>query len=248
MSKKIYLYGNWKMNMTAAETEEFFKNFNYASDDKVDIAVFPPFTSIWAAHKAAGSGVHIGAQNCYVEPKGAFTGEVAIGMLKECGVSHVILGHSERRHIFGESDELVAKKVKACLDNDLVPVFCYGEKLEEREAGKTFDVMERQIKAALNGLTPEEISKIIYAYEPVWAIGTGKAATSAQAEEVCAWSKKLINEIAGKDVKPVVLYGGSVKPNNSKELLSMDAIDGALVGGASLKPDTFIEIYNAYAK
>ncbi|MBQ3627386.1 MAG: triose-phosphate isomerase [Synergistaceae bacterium] len=248
MSKKIYLYGNWKMNMTVAETEEFFKNFNYKSDDKIDIAVFPTFTSLHAARKAANDGVHIGAQNCYFEAKGAFTGEISISMLKECGVTHVILGHSERRHILGESDELVAKKVKACLDNGLVPVFCYGEMLDEREAGKTFDVMDRQIRAALKDLNAEEISKIIYAYEPVWAIGTGKAATSAQAEEVCAWSKKLINEIAGKDVKPVVLYGGSVKPSNSKELLSMDAIDGALVGGASLKPDTFIEIYNAYAK
>lgn len=249
MSKKIYLYGNWKMNMTAAETENFFKNFNESSNENLDIAVFPPFTSLWAANSAnKNKNIKIGAQNVYFEPKGAFTGEISIAMLKECGVKCVILGHSERRHILGESDELVAKKVKACIENDLTPVFCYGETLEERESGKTFEVMERQVKAALNNLTPEEMAKIIYAYEPVWAIGTGKAATSEQAEEVCAWSKKLINEAAGKDIKPVVLYGGSVKGSNAKELLSMDAIDGALVGGASLKPDTFIEIYNAYAK
>lgn len=256
MAKKIYLYGNWKMNMTKAETEAFFKNYAaaiepFAGDAGLEVAVFPPFTSIWEAGYRAKELKHppiIGAQNCYYEPKGAFTGEVSIPMLKEQGVTHVILGHSERRHILGESDELIAKKVKACLDAGLVPVLCYGETLEEREEGNTFDVMGRQLCSALKGLTPEEIGRIIYAYEPVWAIGTGKTATPDQAQEVCAWSKKLINKEAGKDAASVVLYGGSVKGSNAKELLSMEAIDGALVGGASLKPESFIEIYAAYKK
>ncbi len=256
--KKIYLYGNWKMNMTKAETEAFFKGYEsaiapFASDfgTGLEVAVFPAFTSIWEAgyrSKDMKSRPIVGAQNCYFEAKGAFTGEVSIPMLKEQGVTHVILGHSERRHIFGESDELIAKKVKACLDAGLTPVLCYGETLDEREANKTFDVMDRQLRSALSGLSVEEMGKIIYAYEPVWAIGTGKTATPDQAQEVCAWSKKLIAKVAGKDIPTVVLYGGSVKGSNAKELLSMDAIDGALVGGASLKPDSFLEIYSAYKK
>ncbi len=254
--KKIYLYGNWKMNMTKAETEGFFKGYTAAVEPfapdlgtGLEVAVFPAFTSIWEAgyrSKDLKNKPIIGAQNCYYEPKGAFTGEVSIPMLKEQGVTHVILGHSERRHIFGESDELVGKKVKACLDAGLTPVLCYGETLEEREGNRTFEVMERQLRAAMKGLTPEEMGKVIYAYEPVWAIGTGKTATPAQAQEVCGWSKKLIAEVAGKDVAPVVLYGGSVKGSNAKELLSMESIDGALVGGASLKPESFLEIYGAY--
>ena len=256
--KKIHLYGNWKMNMTKAETEAFFKSYAAASAPfagdfgaGLEVAVFPPFTSIWEAAYRAKDQKHpplVGAQNCYFEPNGAFTGEVSIPMLKEQGVTHVILGHSERRHILGEGDELIAKKVKACLDEGLTPVLCYGETLEEREGNRTFEVMDRQLRSALSGLKPEQIGKIIYAYEPVWAIGTGKSATSEQAQEVCAWSKKLIAEIAGKDVSPAVLYGGSVKGANAKELLSMEAIDGALVGGASLKPETFLDIYAAYKK
>lgn len=244
MSKKIYLYGNWKMNMTAAETKKFFDEFAgvYKPASDLEVGVFSPFTSLWAlAEGAKKSGVVFGAQNVYFEAKGAFTGEISIPMLAEIGVTHVILGHSERRHIFGESDEMIAKKVKAVLDAGMIPVLCYGETLEEREAGNTFKVMERQLKSALSGLKPEEVAKIIYAYEPVWAIGTGKSATSEQAQEVCEWSRKLI-----ADEKVVILYGGSVKGSNAKELLSMKDIDGALVGGASLKPASFLEIYTAY--
>ncbi len=257
--KKIYLYGNWKMNMTRAETEAFFKAFTDASAPwasrlgrELEVAVFPPFTSIWAAREAAAhlkTPPIIGAQNVYFEPQGAFTGEVSIPMLKEAGVTHVILGHSERRHILGEGDELIAKKVKASLDAGLIPVLCYGETLEEREGGEAFSVMERQLRSALTGLSAEECARIVYAYEPVWAIGTGRSATSAQAQEVCAWSRKLVREIAQKgELGCVVLYGGSVKGANAKELLSMEDIDGALVGGASLKPETFLDIYGAYAK
>ncbi|MBQ3397191.1 MAG: triose-phosphate isomerase, partial [Synergistaceae bacterium] len=170
-----------------------------------------------------------------------FTGEISIPMLKEYDITHIIIGHSERRHIFLESDEVIAKKVKAVLDAGISPVLCYGETLEERESGNTFTVMERQLKSAISSLIPAEVNKIIYAYEPVWAIGTGKTATPDQAEEVCAWSRKLIG-----DDKVVILYGGSVKGSNAKELLSMKDIDGALVGGASLKPASFLEIYTAY--
>ncbi|MDR3264478.1 MAG: triose-phosphate isomerase [Synergistaceae bacterium] len=259
--KKIYLYGNWKMNLTRGETESFFGDFAAelassqalasAMGKTLEVAVFPPFTSLAAAGgaigKSGGAVPILGAQNAYFEPKGAFTGEVSLPMLKDAGCTHVILGHSERRAIFGESDELIAKKVKAALDAGFTPVFCYGETLSEREADKTFDVVSRQLRAALSGLSAPETEKIVYAYEPVWAIGTGKSATSAEAQEVCAFSKKLIQEQAGRSFSPVVLYGGSVKPDNSRELLSMDAIDGALVGGASLKADSFLRIYRAYA-
>jgi triosephosphate isomerase len=244
MSKKIYLYGNWKMNMTVAETKKFFDEFAgvYKPASDLEIGVFSPFTSLWAlADGAKKNNVVFGAQNVYFEEKGAFTGEVSIPMLKEIGVTHVILGHSERRHIFGEPDEMIAKKVKAVLDAGMIPVLCYGETLEEREGGNTFKVMERQLKSAIENLKPEEVAKIIYAYEPVWAIGTGKSATSAQAQEVCEWSRKLIG-----NNNVVILYGGSVKGSNAKELLSMKDIDGALVGGASLKPASFLEIYTAY--
>ena len=242
--KKIYLYGNWKMNMTVAETKKFFEDFApaYKKADDLEVGVFGPFTSLWAiAEGEKANGIIFGAENIYYEPKGAFTGEVSIPMIKETGATHVILGHSERRHIFLESDELVAKKTKAALDAGLIPVFCYGETLEERESGNTFNVMTRQLKAILDILSAEEIKKVIYAYEPVWAIGTGKSATSEQAQEVCEWSRKLIAQ-----PEAVILYGGSVKGSNAKELLSMKDIDGALVGGASLKPATFLEIYGAY--
>jgi triosephosphate isomerase len=253
--KKIYLYGNWKMNMNRGETEAFMKalavafasspELAAANGKTLEIAVFPPFTSIAAAKDASADvpSVNVGAQNVYFEPKGAFTGEISIPMLKDAGCTRVILGHSERRHIFGESDELIAKKVKAVLDAGLIPVLCYGETLEEREAGRTAEVVTRQLRTALAGLSFEALEKIVYAYEPVWAIGTGKSATSAEAQEVCADSKKLLAELAGKPVSVVVLYGGSVNADNAKELLSMSAIDGALVGGASLKVETFLQIY-----
>ncbi len=247
MSKKIYLYGNWKMNNTYSETEKFFAEFPgvyepLKSDSNLEVGIFAPFTSLWPLSQGAKKcGIVYGAQNVYYEPKGAFTGEISIPMLKEYDVTHIIIGHSERRHIFGESDELIAKKVKAVLDAGMTPVLCYGETLEERESGNTFAVMERQLKSAIKDLSPEETAKIIYAYEPVWAIGTGKTATPDQAEEVCGWSRKLIG-----NEKVVILYGGSVKGSNAKELLSMKDIDGALVGGASLKPESFLEIYTAY--
>lgn len=254
--KKIYLYGNWKMNMTCAETTHFFQTLGYTFvEDKLissalgrelEIAVFPPFTSLMAARIAKQVSVYYGAQNIYFEPKGAFTGEVSIPMLKELECTHVIVGHSERRAIFKEDNSMLAKKVKAVLDAGLTPVFCFGETLAEREAGKTLEVVTAQLTAGIENLTANEISKIVFAYEPVWAIGTGKSATSAEAQEVCAESRKLIIKLSGKEIATVVLYGGSVKPENSRELLSMPDIDGALVGGASLKVESFLNIFKAY--
>lgn len=256
--KKIRLYGNWKMNMTREETSAFFTEFEKSAKPlgaavgkALEVAVFPPFTSLWAAGEAIrairGPAPLLGAQNVHCEPKGAFTGEVSIPMIEECGATHVIIGHSERRHIFGESDGLIAKKTKACLVAGLTPVLCYGETLEERESGRAFEVMGRQLRSALEPLSADELGRIVYAYEPVWAIGTGKSATADEAQEVCAWSKELIADLAKGGVDAVVLYGGSVKGTNAKELLSMDAIDGALVGGASLKAESFLDIYTAYA-
>lgn len=260
--KKIYLYGNWKMNMNRAETETFFGDFAAqisavpalatAMRDALEVGVFPPFTSLSVAEAALKkmdrmTAPLLGAQNVYPKSNGAFTGEVSIPMLKEAGCTHIIVGHSERRAIFGESDDLIAEKVRAVLDAELVPVCCYGETLEEREAGKTFDVVSGQLKAVLSVLPREETGKVIYAYEPVWAIGTGKSATSKEAQEICALSKNLIKEQAGSPTSILVLYGGSVKADNARELLSMDAIDGALVGGASLKANSFLDIYRAYA-
>ncbi len=245
--KKIYLYGNWKMNMTVAETKKFFDGFEsayapYKNDAGLEVGVFAPFTSLWAlADCAKKAGIVFGAENVYSEASGAFTGEVSIPMLQEIGIKYVILGHSERRHIFNEPDEMIAKKVKAVLNANMIPVLCYGETLDERESGHTFDVMGRQLSTAIDGLNPDDVKKIIYAYEPVWAIGTGKSASSEQAQEVCGWSRNLLGI---KDV--VILYGGSVKASNAKELLSMQDIDGALVGGAALKPESFLDIYKAF--
>lgn len=259
--KKIYLYGNWKMNMTRAETEVFYRDFAAlvsASPElagvmgkTLEVAVFPPFTSLCAAENAIGgmgaAAPILGAQNAFFAPSGAFTGEVSLSMLEEAGCRRVIVGHSERRALFGESDETIAKKVAAVLDCGLTPVFCYGETLAERAAGRAFEVAGRQLRSALSELENDKIEKIVFAYEPVWAIGTGKSATAAEAQEVCAWSKDFIRGLAGKALSVVLLYGGSVNPQNAGELLSMEAIDGALVGGASLKADSFLRIYTAYA-
>lgn len=256
--KKIHLYGNWKMNMNGSETAAFFKelvievaSLKNVIGKNLEIGVFPPFTSLGLAHAAKekeGLPITLGAQNVHFEAKGAFTGEISLAMVKDVGCTHVIIGHSERRHIFGESDETIAKKVKACLDMGVTPVLCYGETLAERESNRTFDVMGRQLRSALSPLPAESLKKIVYAYEPVWAIGTGKSATSAEAQEVCAWTKKLLAELAKAPFDSIVLYGGSVSAANSKELFAMEAIDGGLVGGASLKAGSFTDIYRAYAK
>jgi len=254
--KKIYLYGNWKMNMTCAETKDFFLKMSRALEDKtvadflgteLEIAVFPPFTSIATAMAEKGSAI-VGAQNVYFEQKGAYTGEVSIPMLSELGCSHVIIGHSERRSIFKESNELLAKKLKVVLDAKLIPVFCYGETLEERESGCTYNVIMEQLTGGIGKLSKSEVERIVFAYEPVWAIGTGKNATSQEAEDACKYSRDFIRKLCGDTAHIIILYGGSVKPDNAKEILLMPDVDGALVGGASLKVESFLDIFKAYKK
>ena len=252
--KKLYLYGNWKMNMTCAETKDYFTKMSEALKDntispflgtELEIAVFPPFTSIVAAMAEKGRTI-VGAQNVYFEHKGAYTGEVSIPMLLELGCSHVMIGHSERRLIFKEYNELLAKKLKAVLDAKLIPVFCYGETLEERESGHTYEVIEKQLTEGIGKLSKDEVEKIIFAYEPVWAIGTGKNATSQEAQDACKYSRDLISKLSGSNEHIVILYGGSVKPDNAKDTLSMPDVDGALVGGASLIVESFLDIFKAY--
>jgi len=212
---------------------------------KVEVVVCPPFISLHAVKEVlAGSRIGLGAQNVYWEKSGAFTGEISAPMLKSVGCTYVIIGHSERRTYFGETDETVNKRVLAALSEGLKPIVCVGETLEERESGKAFDVIKRQITGGLANLSVEQMASVVIAYEPVWAIGTGKTATPAQAQEVHAFIRKLLNDLFGQTTAEAtrIQYGGSVKPDNVTELMSQPDIDGALVGGASLKVDSFEKI------
>src|SRR5512137_2323034 len=245
MRRKL-IAGNWKMYKTVSEAvalvEEIKKG---AAGAPSDIMVAPPCTSLVAAVAAAkGSPVAVAAQNMHFEKEGAFTGEVSAAMLKDVGVSHVILGHSERRQYFAETDGGVARKTKVALDDGLTPISCVGETLAEREAGRTMEVVGRQCGAILDAVTAEEAKKVVIAYEPVWAIGTGRVATPEQAQEVHAFIRQRIAAKHGKVVADVlrVLYGGSVKPDNVKGLMALPDLDGALVGGASLKADSFLKL------
>ena len=211
----------------------------------VEIVVCPPFISLHAVKDVlAGSRIELGAQNVYWEKSGAFTGEVSAPMLKSVGCAYVIIGHSERRTYFAETDETVNKRIFAALAEGLKPIVCVGETLEERESGKTFEVIKRQIEGGLANLSVEQMASVVIAYEPVWAIGTGRTATPAQAQEVHAFIRKLLNDIFGQTTAEAtrIQYGGSVKPDNAAELMSQPDIDGALVGGASLKADSFEKI------
>lgn len=212
-----------------------------------EVIVFPSFVCLSEAAKLIkDSEVALGAQNMHYEDKGAYTGEVSPVFLKELGVSYVILGHSERRHIFGENNELIKNKVKAALKHGLSPILCVGETLEERENNITYEIIKTQIYEGLSGLENENLAKLVIAYEPVWAIGTGKTATKEDANEVIGYIRKLLSEKLGDEVasNTRILYGGSVKPDNIKELMKMEEIDGALVGGASLKAEDFSKIAN----
>ena len=258
--RKKFIAGNWKMFNGPAATREFMSDFvpKLTSDlgissniDKgmMEVAIFAPFVSLSAA--AAGKGgspLIIGAQNMNWEKSGAFTGEISAPMLKEVGCTHVIIGHSERRHIFHETCEELHKKLISALEEGLKPVFCVGELLEERESGSTFDVIRKQLLSGLKSMDGKDVAeKIIVAYEPVWAIGTGKTASSEDAQDVCGFIRKLIADTFGEGIaeKVMILYGGSVKPENTASILSMKDIDGVLVGGASLKPDSFLAIAKA---
>ncbi|HVO09293.1 MAG TPA: triose-phosphate isomerase [Vicinamibacteria bacterium] len=245
MRRKL-IAGNWKMYKTTAEAvalvEEIEKGTAGAPSD---VLVAPPYTALVAVVAAAkGSAVAVAAQNMHFEKEGAFTGEVSAPMLVDLGINHVILGHSERRQHFAETDEGVAKKTRVALDHDLVPISCVGETLAEREAGRTMEVVGRQLDAILGAVSANDARRVVIAYEPVWAIGTGKVATPEQAQEVHAFVRSRITAKHGRGVADVlrVLYGGSVKPDNVKGLMALPDVDGALVGGASLKADSFLKL------
>ena len=235
------------MNKTPAETREFMKTFPSlvkGTEDEVIICV--PFVDLADAIEfAKGTNVKVGAQNIHFEEKGAFTGEISPKMLKEIGTEYVIIGHSERRQYYAETDESVNKKIKAALNHELKPIVCVGETLEQREAGITKDFVTTQVKNAFEGLEKEDAKKIIIAYEPIWAIGTGKTASKEDANEVCGWIREEIRSLYGDIADEIIIqYGGSVKSSNAKELFSMPDIDGGLVGGASLDAEDFSKIVN----
>jgi len=239
--------GNWKMHKTAKEAQEFMYNLisKLKNIDRVDVIIAPAFTSLEATIEAAkGSLVKVAAQNMHWENKGAYTGEISSIMLNDLGVNYCIIGHSERRQYFAETDHTVNKKVKAALDNEIIPIICVGETLKEREIGATSDVVERQIKVALEGLSSPEVAKLIIAYEPVWAIGTGKTSSAEDAQEVASEIRQIIANDFGNEsaAKVRIQYGGSVKPENIKSFMEQKDIDGALVGGASLDVDSFVQL------
>ena len=241
-----FIAGNWKMFKTKAEAISFAEEFRELyKDTDVQTAICAPFTNLEALKEAfAGTEIKVGAQNVHFADEGAFTGEISVSMLEEIGVDFCIVGHSERRQYFGETDETVNKKLKKLFEGPIRPILCVGESLEERDADKAFDVVGGQIKADLEGIDAADVKKLVIAYEPIWAIGTGRTATPDQAEEMCAFIRKTLIELYGEEVSDEVIiqYGGSVKPANATEIMNMDEIDGALVGGASLKPKDFMEI------
>jgi triosephosphate isomerase len=252
MIRKKLIAGNWKMNKTSADAVSLAREIVAAvgTQPEVDVVICPPFTAIEAVAGAVdGSLVKLGAQNMHFEASGAFTGEVSAPMLRALFATHVILGHSERRTLFGETDELVNKKVLAALKNQLRPILCVGESLAEREAGSTLKVVQTQLERGLEGVSKEMAASLIVAYEPVWAIGTGKVATTEQAQEVHAFIRGLLTKLFGEPVSQRVriLYGGSMKPANAPDLLGQGDIDGGLIGGASLESRSFVELIRAAA-
>jgi triosephosphate isomerase len=250
--RKPFVAGNWKMNTNSQTSVELVKSITSGSVEtagqSITVAVCPPFVYLQAVAKAlSSSNIAVGAQDIYFEPKGAFTGEISASMLKDVGCSYCICGHSERRHVIGESDELINKKVKAAIAGGLLPILCVGELLEEREASQTNKVVTRQVKEGLAGLSTEKLQAVTIAYEPVWAIGTGRTATPEQAQKVHDFIRKLLAQIYDEESAEEIriLYGGSVKPDNAAELMNQKDIDGSLVGGASLKADDFLAIIQA---
>ena len=247
MRRKV-IAGNWKMNMLPGEAIEFITELEpLVKDKKNEVILCVPYTDLfYALLTAQNTNIKIGAQNMHFEEKGAYTGEVSGKMLKSINVEYVIIGHSERRQYFNETDETVNKKIKAAFANGLKPIVCVGETLEQREAGKTVEIITKQTELALEGLTNEQVKNTIIAYEPIWAIGTGKTATSEDANNSIKEIRNKIADIYGKDVaeEVIIQYGGSVKSTNAKELFEMSDIDGGLVGGASLKAEEFSKIVN----
>jgi triosephosphate isomerase (TIM) len=244
--------GNWKMYKTAAAAAELAQHVRAGvTDVAAEVVIVPPLTALHVVRESLrGSNVGLAAQNMHWEKEGAFTGEVSPTMLQDAGCTHVVLGHSERRQMFGETDEGVGRKGRAAVDNHLVPILCVGETLAERDSSRTLEVVERQVEAALRALTPDEAARVVIAYEPVWAIGTGRTATPEQAQEVHDFIRRRVARSHGDPVGAAVriLYGGSVKPDNAVELMGQRDVDGALVGGASLKADSFLAIVRAAAR
>jgi len=245
--RRAYIAGNWKMNCTIAEAVSLAEQLvaNLPGDAKADVAVIPPFLAIAAVRKAiAGSPIAIGAQDVYFEKNGAFTGEISAAMLKDAGLSFALVGHSERRHVIGESDAIVRRKLDALLAEGLDVILCIGEKLDEREANRTEAVLESQVTAGLKGLTTDQLARVTIAYEPVWAIGTGKTATTEQAQSAHRFTRDLVAGMFTREAAEQlrIQYGGSVKADNAKDLLAQPDVDGALVGGAALKADSFLGI------
>ena len=250
MRKKI-IAANWKMNMTQAESERFVETFLRDCGEIIDVEVVivPPFTAIAKVMEALGRAhnIKVGAQNMYWEKSGAFTGEISAALLRDLFAHYVVLGHSERRTLFGETDEMVNRKVRAAHEATLRPIVCIGETLEQRDKGNVEKILSIQLRGSLAGLTPKELQETVIAYEPVWAIGTGRNATPQQAQEAHAFIRKTLREMADDTTaeRVRIQYGGSVKPENARELMSQSDIDGALVGGASLDPRSFAQIVKA---
>jgi triosephosphate isomerase (TIM) len=240
---KFFIAANWKMNKTLPETREFLRSFVPAVQKvtDVEIVIAPPFTALSAAgDEIKGSNIQLAAQDMFWEEKGAYTGEVSSLMLLDTGCKHVIIGHSERRQYFSEEDAVVNRKIKAAKKAGLGVIFCIGESLEEREAGKTFDVIKREVESGLADIDPENL---VVAYEPIWAIGTGRTATTEQAQEIHAYIRKILGNLYGNKAGDIrILYGGSVTPDNVDSLMACKDVNGALVGGASLKPESFAKI------
>ena len=247
MARRYFIAGNWKMNKTAAEAKALIEGIKAleGSQTQVDVAVCTPFTALDAASKAlAGSTIKLGAENLYPKASGAYTGEISPDMLKEFDCAYVILGHSERREYFKESDEFINEKVRFALENGLKPILCVGETLAQREGGQTIEVVSSQTKKGLASISADSAKNVVIAYEPVWAIGTGKTATPAMAQEVHAQIRKILSELFGADTagNMQILYGGSMKPENADELLKEKDIDGGLIGGAALKAESFVSL------
>lgn len=246
---KPLIAANWKMNKSIKEADSFIKEFNkFCDSNTADIVICPPFTIMPSlSGMIKGTGIKLGSQNMHFEERGAFTGEISPLMVRELNCEYVIIGHSERRQYFKEDDALINKKVKSALNHGLKPILCVGETLEQRQSKSAMKVIKNQIAGCLNNVDKYEMKNIVIAYEPVWAIGTGKNATPEQAQEVHAYIKKLLSEIYSDSIasKVRIIYGGSVKPENAKELLSMKDIYGALVGGASLDAKSFAAICNS---
>ncbi len=244
-----FIAANWKMFKTVDETVAYLRELSIlvAEMEGAEIVVAPPFTAIHAAAEVTrNSSIGIAAQDCYWEREGAFTGEISAGMIKDAGAGYVIIGHSERRRLFGDSDEWVNRKLTATLAADLTAIVCVGETLDERDANQTLNVLDRQLDAGLKGLTSSQAASLVIAYEPVWAIGTGRNATPAQAGEAHAHIRSRLGQAFGRDAADAchVIYGGSVKPENIKDLMALPDVDGALVGGASLNVQSFFAIVN----